>query len=161
MQRKIDPSQPTGVQLKITNDNMEQDTQNYYITPPTIFLPETGLRITVFGTDEEWAETLSDDLEDTFPTIPMTFYLLDEKTTDNWQWLLLMSEGSDLIMVNVGKASQIELIMACMDVGNKVWFYVDREVVDKDLKILLNTINANVFHNSDQLHAMLRDFVGE
>jgi hypothetical protein len=45
--------------------------------------------------------------------------------------------------------------------GNKFWFYVDNEVVDKDLKILFNTINANVFNNSEQLHAMLRNFVGE
>jgi hypothetical protein len=138
-----------------------EDTQNYYITPPTIFLPETGLRITVFGTDEDWAEQLSDELEDTFPSIPMTFYLLDDATSTNWQWLYMMSETSDLVMVNVGKASQVELILSCMDMGNKFWFYVDNEVVDKDLKILFNTINANVFNNSEQLHAMLRNFVGE
>lgn len=138
------------------------DTQNYYITPPTVFLPEEGLRITVIGTDEDWTELLSDDLEDTFPSVPMTFYHLDENTADNWQWLYHMVDSSDLIMVNVGKCRPLEMHLAFLaNQGNRVWFYVDKELVDKDLRILLNSINANVFNNSEQLHAMLRNFVGE
>jgi hypothetical protein len=138
------------------------DSQNYYITPPTIFLPEEGIRITIIGTDEIWAEQLSDDLEDTFPTVPITFYHLDENTADNWQWLYYMVDSSDLIMVNVGKCKPIEMNLALLSkTGNRVWFYVDKESVDKDTKILLNSINANVFNNSEELHAMLRNFVGE
>lgn len=138
------------------------ETQNYYITPPTIFLPEEGLRITVIGTDENWTEVLSDDLEETFPTVPMTFYHLDNATADNWQWLYHMVDSSDLIMVNVGKSRPIEMNLAFLaNQGNRVWFYVDKEEVDKDLRMLLNSVNANVFNNSEQLHAMLRNFVGE
>jgi hypothetical protein len=138
------------------------DTQNYYITPPTIFLPEEGLRITVIGTDEDWTEQLSDDLEDTFPTVPMTFYHLDERTNDQWQWLYHMVDSSDLIMVNVGRCTALELNLAFLTAnGNKVWFFVDKEVVDKEVRILLNSINANVFNNREQLHLMLRNFVGE
>lgn len=136
--------------------------QNYYITPPTIFLPEEGIRLTVIGTDEQWTEVLSDDLEETFPTVPMTFYHLDNATANNWQWLFHMVDSSDLIMVNVGKCRPIEMNLAFLaNTGNRVWFYVDKEVVDKDTRILLNSINANVFNNSEQLHAMLRNFVGE
>jgi len=137
------------------------DTQNYYITPPTIFLPEEGLRITILGTDENWTEQLSDDLETTFPTVPMTFYHLDAATADNWQWLYQMVESSDLIMINVGQTNLMEMYIALLNLSNKTWFYVDKELVDKDTRILLNTINANVFHDSDQLHAMLRNYVGE
>lgn len=134
--------------------------QNYYITPPTLFLPEDGLRITLLGTDEDWAETLGDDLEDTFPNIPMTLYHLDEATASNWQWLYHQIEHSNLLMVNVAKCTHLELMMAVTDIGNKSWFYVDTETVDKNVRMLLNTINANVFNNSEQLHAMLRNFVG-
>lgn len=137
------------------------DTQNYYITPPTIFLPEEGIRITVFGSDDIWTDELSDSLETTFPTVPMTFYHLDNATADNWQWLFQMSETSDLIMVNVSEANILEMHIAFLKLSNKVWFYVDKEVVDKDTRILLNTVNANVFHDSEQLHAMLRNYVGE
>lgn len=138
------------------------ESQNYYITPPTVFLPEEGIRITVIGTDEFWTEQLSDDLEETFPTVPMTFYHLDEKTADSWQWLFHMVDSSDLIMVNVGKCRPIEMNLAFLaNQGNRVWFYVDKDSVDKDTKILLNSVNANVFNNSEQLHAMLRNFVGE
>jgi hypothetical protein len=137
------------------------DAQNYYITPPTIFFPEEGIRITILGTDELWAEQVSDDLETTFNTVPMTFYHLDTASADNWQWIYQMAETSDLIMVNVGEASPIEMNIAMLNLSNKVWFYVDKEVVDKDTRILLNTINANVFHDSEQLHAMLRNYVGE
>jgi len=134
--------------------------QNYYITPPTLFLPEDGLRITLLGTDDDWAETLGDDLEDTFPNIPMTFYHLDEITAGQWQWLYHQIEHSNLVMVNVAKCTNIELMMSIMDTGNKNWFYVDPETVDKNIRMLLNTVNANVFNNSEQLHAMLRNFVG-
>lgn len=137
------------------------DSQNYYITPPTIFLPAEGIRITVLGTDEDWADLLSDDLEHTFPTVPMTFYHLDDATANQWQWLYHMAEASDLLMVNVAQATAIEMNIAFIKMGPKVWFYVDNEIVDKDTRILLNTINANVFNDSEQLHAMLRNYVGE
>jgi len=140
---------------------MDDDTQNYYITPPTIFLPEEGIRITILGTDEQWIEDLSDDLEQTFPTVPMTFYHLDNASSEQWQWLYHMTEISDLIMINVSKTTNLELNLAFLTMSPKLWFYVDREKVDKDTRILLNTIGANVFNNNDQLHAMLRSYVGE
>ena len=138
-----------------------EESQNYYITPPSIFLPEDGIRITIVGTDEAWTENLSDDLEHTFPTVPMTFYHLDGATSDQWQWIYHMMDASDLIMVNVGKATCLELNMVFLKLNPKFWFYVDKEVVDKDTRILLNTISANVFNDSEQLHAMLRNYVGE
>lgn len=136
------------------------DSQNYYITPPTLFMPTDGLKITFLGVDDKWVEDLGESLEETFSTIPMTFYHLDETTQDNWQWSYHMAEMSDLIMVNVAQASPIELLLAFNSMGNKVWFYVDKLEVDNDIKMLLNTVNANVFNSEDQLHAMLRAFIG-
>jgi hypothetical protein len=136
------------------------DSQNYYITPPTLFMPTEGLKISFLGVDDQWVEDLGESLEETFSTIPMTFYHLEEKNEDNWQWIYHMSTISDLIMVNVAQSSPIELLMAFTELGNKVWFYVDKQEVDNDIKMLLNTINANVFNSEDQLHAMLRAFIG-
>ena len=136
------------------------DSQNYYITPPTLFMPTDGLKITFLGVDDKWVEDLGESLEETFSTIPMTFYHLDETTQDNWQWSYHMAEMSDLIMVNVAQASPIELLLAFNSMGNKVWFYVDKLEVDNDIKMLLNTVNANVFNSEEQLHAMLRAFIG-
>ena len=136
------------------------DSQNYYITPPTLFMPTEGLKISFLGVDDQWVEDLGESLEETFSTIPMTFYHLDETTQDNWQWSYHMAEMSDLIMVNVAQASPIELLLAFNSMGNKVWFYVDKLEVDNDIKMLLNTVNANVFNSEDQLHAMLRAFIG-
>lgn len=136
------------------------DSQNYYITPPTLFLPTEGIRITFLGVDDKWVEDLGESLEETFSTIPMTFYHLEEKSQDNWQWVFHMTEISDLIMVNVAQASPIELLTAFNIIGNKVWFYVDKSEVDDDIKILLNTIGANVFNSEEQLHAMLRSYIG-
>jgi len=137
---------------------MEEE-QNYYITPPTMFLPTDGLRIALIGVDEDWTESLSDDLEDTFPSIPMTFYHLDKSTKDQWQWLYHMINQSNLIMVNVAKCTSLELVLATMDIDNKSWFYVDVENTDKNIRVLLNTINANVYNTSEQLHMMLRNFI--
>ena len=91
----------------------------------------------------------------------MTFYHLDNATADNWQWLFHMVDSSDLIMVNVGKSTSLEMNLAFLaNQGNRVWFYVDKDNVDNETRMLLNTINANVFNSYDQLHAMLRSFVG-
>lgn len=124
-----------------------------------MFLPSDGLRIALIGVDEDWTESLSDDLEDTFPSIPMTFYHLDKSTKDQWQWLYHMINQSNLIMVNVAKCTNLELMLATMDIDNKSWFYVDVENTDKNIRVLLNTINANVYNTSEQLHMMLRNFI--
>jgi hypothetical protein len=71
-----------------------------------------------------------------------------------------MAEQADLIMINAGKATNLELMISTMHLGNKTWFYIDPEVVDKNLRILLNTINANMFNDSEQLHNMLKAFLG-
>ena len=123
-------------------------------------MPTEGLKISFLGVDDKWVEDLGESLEETFSTIPMTFYHLEESSEGNWQWIYHMSSISDLIMVNVSQSSPIELLMAFTELGNKVWFYVDKQEVDNDIKMLLNTINANVFNSEEQLHAMLRAFIG-
>ena len=140
---------------------MSEESQHYFITPPTMFLPPDGLRVTVIGTDDEWTDLLGDVLEGTMPNMPMTFYHLDKATADQWQWLYHMSESSNLIMVNVSKTTQLELTLAMSySSENKIWFYVDPDQVDMNLIMLLNTMNANVFSSSDQLVSMLRAYIG-
>lgn len=140
----------------------EQESQHYFITPPTLFLPESGLRITVIGIDEEWTNTLGDVLEGSLPNIPMTFYHLDKPTADEWQWQYHMIDISNLIMVNVARATQLDLLMAFAYMGQaKLWFYVDVEEVDKNTIILLNTMNANVFTSAEELVSMLHSYSNE
>ena len=126
------------------------DNQNFYITPPTIFMPPSGLRVALLGTDTEWVDALTEELEETLPSIPMTFY---------HQWLYMMAGHSDLLMINVAKATQNELLTAFLHIGNKTWFFVDVNEVDSDLIVLLNNINANVFSDADELGEMMRVFV--
>jgi len=135
------------------------DNQNFYITPPTIFMPPSGLRVTLLGTDDDWVDELTEELEETLPSIPMTFYHLDEKSVNQWQWLYMMTGHSDLLMINVAKATKNELLTAFLHVGNKTWFFVDADEVDTDLIVLLNSINANVFSDTDELGEMMRVFV--
>jgi hypothetical protein len=137
-----------------------EENQNYYITPPTIFMPKDGLRIAFVGTDSTWVDTITDELESTFASIPMTFYHLDETSREEWSWLYLMVDNADLVMVNVSKSTSVELMTVMMELGNKTWFYVDSEEVDNNVQILLNTVNANVFNNSEQLNNMLKAFLG-
>lgn len=135
------------------------ENQNYYITPPTIFMPKDGMRIAFVGTDSEWVDSVTDDLEETFASLPMTFYHLDEATKDEWAWLYLMVDQADLVMVNVDKSTNVELMTVMIELGNKTWFYVDKDSVDIDVQILLNTVNANVYNEPEQLNNMLRAFL--
>ena len=41
---------------------MTEESQHYYITPPTLFLPPAGLRVSLIGVDEEWIDTMTDEL---------------------------------------------------------------------------------------------------
>jgi hypothetical protein len=133
--------------------------QHYFITPPTLFLPVDGMKISVIGLDEDWTDQLGDVLENALPGIPMTFYHLDESTSNQWQWQYHMSQVSNLVVVNVSKATEIDLITALNYIGdNKLWFYVDAEEVDENIIMLLNTMNANLFFTADQILSMLRAF---
>ena len=136
-----------------------EENQNYYITPPTVFMPKDGLRIAFVGTDTEWVDSITDDLEETFANLPMTFYHLDETTRDDWSWLYLMVDHADLVMINTAKATTVELMTVMLHLGSKTWFYVNRDQVDLDVQILLNSTGGNVFNNSEQLHNMLRSFL--
>ena len=136
-----------------------EENQNYYITPPTVFMPKDGLRIAFVGTDTEWVDSITDDLEETFSNLPMTFYHLDETSSDDWSWLYLMVDHADLVMINTEKATTVELMTVMLHLGNKTWFYVDKDQVDIDVQILLNSTGGNVFNNSEQLHNMLRSFL--
>lgn len=140
---------------------MTDEIPHYYITPPTLFLPPTGLRVSLVGVDEEWIDNMSDELEDTLPSIPMTFYHLDTSTSDQWQWQFHMMEQSNLIVVNVAQCETIDMLLSFLHMGdNKIWFYVDPDEVDKNIMTLLNTINANVFSHPAEFHGMLTAFIG-
>jgi hypothetical protein len=140
---------------------MTDEIPHYYITPPTLFLPPTGLRVSLVGVDEDWIDNMSDELEDTLPSIPMTFYHLDTKTSEQWQWQFHMMEQSNLIVVNVARCETVDLLLSFLHIGdNKIWFYVDPDEVDKNIMTLLNTINANVFANPAEFHSMLTAFIG-
>ena len=72
-----------------------------------------------------------------------------------------MMEQSNLIVVNVARSLTIDLLLSFLHMGdNKIWFYVDPNEVDKNIMILLNTVNANVFSSSDEFHSMLTAFIG-
>lgn len=145
---------------EIDDDNTDE--QHYFITPPTMFLPPEGLRITVIGIDDIWTEQLGDNLENTIPNIPITFYHLDSTTANQWEWQHMMAEHSDLVMVNLEKCTQLDLITAMTHAGgNKLWIYANPETVDKSVVSLLNTINANLFFNESQLIDMLRAYLDE
>jgi hypothetical protein len=139
---------------------MDNKTEAYYVTPPTMHLPVEGIRVALIGSDQDWIERVTDSLEDTFPTITTTFYHLEEHTKGSWEWLLAMSELADLVIIDLGSATQQELLIAFLHLGNKTWFNVPEDFDNIPLLSLLNTISANVFGTSEQLHSMLRAYLG-
>ena len=141
---------------------MSEKSNHYFITPPTLFLPMDGLRVAIIGIDEEWTDTVGDVLESSIQNMPMTFYHLDATTADQWQWQYHMLEVSNIVMVNVARATQLDMLMSFSYLGeNKLWFYVNPEETDTDTNILLNTMNANVFNSPDQLVSLLHAYVSE
>ena len=145
---------------------MDSSTEATFVTPPHIYLPPEGIRITLIGTNAEWIERLTNSLENTFPSVSITFYHLDDATSTSWEWLMAMSDLSDLVFVDIGSATKQEMLISFLHLGNKLWFSVPDEEYDVpfndiDMLSLLNTINANVFGSTEQLHNMLRVFLAD
>jgi hypothetical protein len=139
---------------------MDKNQEAYYVTPPTLYLPPDGIRITLVGSDQEWIESITTGLENTFPTITVTFYHVEEQTKDQWEWVLAMADLADLLIVDIGSASQQELLISFLHQGNKCWYSVPEECDNIPLLSLLNTLNANMFQGAEQLNDLLRTFLG-
>lgn len=139
---------------------MDKNQEAYYVTPPSLYLPPDGIRITLIGSNQEWIEEVTDGLESTFPTITVTFYHVEEKTKDQWEWTLAMAEMADLLIVDLGSATQQELLISFLHLGNKCWFSVPEDFENVALLSLLNTLNGNMFQGSEQLNNLLRAFLG-
>jgi hypothetical protein len=123
-------------------------------------LPPEGIRITLVGSDQEWIETITTGLENTFPTITVTFYHVEEQSKDQWEWVLAMADLADLLIVDIGSSSQQELLISFLNQGNKCWYSVPEEHDNIPLLSLLNTLNANMFQGPEQLNDLLRAFLG-
>jgi hypothetical protein len=137
-------------------DNQEA----YYVTPPSLYLPPDGIRITLIGSNQDWIENITNGLESTFPSITVTFYHVEEETKDQWEWTLAMSEMADLLIVDLEHATQQELLIAFLHLGNKCWFSVPEEFTNIPLLSLLNSQGGNMFQGSEQLNNLLRAFLG-
>jgi len=138
---------------------MDQNKEAYYVTPPSLYLPPDGIRITLIGSDQDWIEQVTEGLESTFPTITVTFYHVEEESKDEWEWTLAMSEMADLLIVDLGSSTQQELLIAFLHIGNKCWFSVPEEFENIPLLSLLNTLGGNMFQGNDQLHSLLRTYL--
>lgn len=139
---------------------MDKNQEAYYVTPPSLYLPPDGIRITLVGSDQEWIEAITTGLENTFPTITVTFYHVEEQTKDQWEWVLAMADLADLLIVDIGSATQQELLISFLHQGNKCWYSVPEECDDIPLLSLLNTLNANMFQGAEQLNELLRTYLG-
>jgi hypothetical protein len=137
-------------------DNQEA----YYVTPPSLYLPPDGIRITLIGSNQDWIETITNGLESTFPSITVTFYHVEEETKDQWEWTMAMSEMADLLIVDLQHATQQELLIAFLHLGNKCWFSVPTDFGNIPLMSLLNTLGGNMFQGSEQLNNLLRAYLG-
>ena len=71
-----------------------------------------------------------------------------------------MSEMADLLIVDLEHATQQELLIAFLHLGNKCWFSVPEEFTNIPLLSLLNTQGGNMFQGSEQLNNLLRAFLG-
>lgn len=140
---------------------MDKNQEAYYVTPPTLYLPPDGIRISLVGSDQEWVETITGGLENTFPTITVTFYHVEEHSKDQWEWVMSTADLADLLIVDLGSATQQELLISFLHQGNKCWYSVPEEFDNIALLSLLNTINANMFQGHEQLHNLLRVFLGD
>lgn len=139
---------------------MDKNQAAYYVTPPSLYLPPDGIRITLIGSNPEWIDTTTASLENTFPTVTVTFYHVEEKTKDQWEWTMAMADHADLLIVDLGNASQQELLISFLHLGNKCWFSVPDDFDNIPLLSLLNTLSANMFQGYEQLHNLLRAFLG-
>lgn len=128
------------------------DKSAIYVTPPTIFLPNTGIKFHLISTDEEWIRETCEALEKGFRTTKLTFYHTEsEETAETICWQMLYVPFSDFVLIDSSSLTMAQSIIGArhMEAGN-VWWCAD-DNTDIALLTMLNTLGAKLYDDVEWL----------
>lgn len=133
-----------------------QDNSAFYITPPTIFMPAKGMRISLLSSDDEWIRETTEALEKVFPS-QITFYHLEgTETAETICWQMLYLDYSDFIMVNADNLTMAQgmISSANMDRSNLWWNITDDS--DTAMMTLLTALGAHTYEDIEEFAEIIK-----
>ena len=125
------------------------DTSALYVTPPTVYMPGTGLRFSLISTDEDWIKETSDALEKSFHT-KLTFYHIESpETPEDITWQLLYIPYSDFVLLDTNSLTVAQSMIGSAHVEqSNVWWHVTDDT-EETLQSLLTAIAARTYDDID------------
>lgn len=126
-----------------------QDNSAFYITPPTIFMPKTGMRFSLLGTNEEWIHETCESLEKSFHTQLTIYHTEGVETVETIAWQMLYMNHSDFVLVDSHALTLAQAMMAMANSSSNCWWNVTEET-DPAMRMLLTAMDVNIYDDIDE-----------
>lgn len=125
------------------------DASSAYITPPTVYMPDTGLRFSLISTDEEWIKETGESLEKDFRS-KLTFYHIEKpETSDDITWQLLYLPYSDFVLVDTANMTLAQGMFCTANLEKlNIWWNIT-DNTNNALQSLLLALDARFYDDID------------
>jgi len=132
------------------------------VSPPTLYLPTSGLSICLISNDKAWQAEVIALVEEGVQSDQITFFANESGNSDPkaWVWYWHVADNCQLIIVDMANCTEheIRMALAMCKVGHPVVFYV-RSGNDEFLA-LLHAIQIPSFNDIESLSHLLESSFG-
>lgn len=132
-----------------------EDNSAFYITPPTIFMPKSGMRVSLLSTDEDWIHDTCEALEKSFSTQLTIYHIENNESVETIAWQLLYLGYSDLALVDSNALTLAQSMMALACKEPIVWWNVT-ESTDPAMRMLLTAADVHTYSDIDDFVETLK-----
>jgi hypothetical protein len=132
-----------------------EDNSAFYITPPTIFMPKSGMRFSLLGTDEDWIHETSEALEKAFTTQLTIYHIEGNESTETIAWQLLYLGYSDVALVDSSALTLAQSMMALSCREATVWWHVT-DTTDPAMRMLLTAADVHTYSDIEDFIETLK-----
>lgn len=139
-----------------------KDSSVYIVSPPTLYIPTSGLSFCLISNNPAWQEQIVGMLERGLNKNQLTFFTNDHEFVDPkvWHWYWHVAQNCNLVICDVIHSSEHEVRMALglLKLGSPVIFQIKSG--DDEMAALLHAIGASYFETLEQLDETLEVILG-
>ncbi len=138
------------------------DSSVYIVSPPTLYIPPTGVAFCLISNNESWQNEVIELVERGIKKSQLTFYINNTEFVDPkaWIWYWHVAPSCDLIICDTVHCTDHELHMSLgmLKQDLPVMFHV--KAGNEELRTLLNSIGVPCFDGVEELDALMEAAFG-
>jgi hypothetical protein len=137
------------------------DTGVYIVSPPTLYLPERGMSITLVSNSEEWQTEVITLVEKLLNDDQVTFFVgaTDFKDPKAWIWYWHVAKNCDLVLCDTKSATEHERYM-CFSMLKDSMPVIFHTQANTELSKLLKATHTPAYDDIDDLKSLLENALG-